>query len=112
MQTLSQQDFLNLVTSQMANQDPLNPQSNTEFISQMAQFSALEQSKSMQQEMQMVQANGLLGRMVALQDAQGNAVAGTVSAIQMQAGTPQIVVNGQVYDMSTVLSIGPATTNP
>jgi hypothetical protein len=54
----------------------------------------------------------MLGHVVALQDAQGNAVAGTVSAIQMQAGTPQIVVNGQAYDMSTVLSIGPATTNP
>lgn len=39
--TLSQNDFLTLLTAQLQNQDPLNPMDNTEFVSQMAQFSTV-----------------------------------------------------------------------
>ncbi|MEM6465456.1 MAG: flagellar hook capping FlgD N-terminal domain-containing protein, partial [Pseudomonadota bacterium] len=35
--------FLTLLTAQMRNQDPLNPQDSTEFVSQLASFSAVEQ---------------------------------------------------------------------
>jgi flagellar basal-body rod modification protein FlgD len=113
--TLNQDDFLKLVLAQLTNQDPLNPQKDTEFIAQMTQFSALEQSKSMQQDIaklqtdqQFLQANSMLGRVVTLQDDQGNLVNGIVTAIDVQAGTPQLVVNNQDYDLSTVLSIAPA----
>lgn len=36
--------FLNLLTAQLRNQDPLNPTDPTEFVSQLTQFSQLEQS--------------------------------------------------------------------
>ncbi|MEE4152947.1 MAG: flagellar hook capping FlgD N-terminal domain-containing protein [Erythrobacter sp.] len=39
---LTQADFLRLLTTQLANQDPLEPVSNEEMLSQMAQFSSLE----------------------------------------------------------------------
>ena len=38
---LDQSDFLKLMTTQMSNQDPFQPQSNTEMIAQMAQFSTV-----------------------------------------------------------------------
>ena len=37
--TLGQQDFLKLMTTQLQNQDPFKPTDNTEMIAQMAQFS-------------------------------------------------------------------------
>ena len=37
------QDFLQLLTTQLQNQDPLNPTDSTQFVSQLAQFSSLEQ---------------------------------------------------------------------
>jgi len=35
--------FLNLLVAQLQNQDPLNPTDSTQFVSQLAQFSELEQ---------------------------------------------------------------------
>jgi flagellar basal-body rod modification protein FlgD len=40
---MGQDTFLQLLTTQLQNQDPLNPQSNEEFVAQLAQFSSLEQ---------------------------------------------------------------------
>ncbi len=117
--TLGQDDFLKLVVAQLTSQDPLNPQKDTEFIAQMAQFSQLEQAKSMQTDIAalrsdqiFLQASSMLGRSVELRDAHGVLTRGTVSAIQLGAGAPMIVVNGQPRSLAEVVSISPATPDP
>jgi flagellar basal-body rod modification protein FlgD len=40
----SEQMFLQLLVAQLQNQDPLNPTDSTQFVSQLAQFSSLEQT--------------------------------------------------------------------
>lgn len=91
----------------MTSQDPLNPQTDNEFIAQIAQFSALEQSKAMQGDVAMLKANGLLGRNVELQVAPGLTLAGSVTAVQMEAGMPKLIVEGQQFDLDQVLTIAP-----
>ncbi len=48
------QTFLLLLVTQMRNQDPLNPQDPTEFVSQLAQFSSLEQLLGIRQSLQSI----------------------------------------------------------
>jgi len=114
IQTLGQNDFLQLLVTQMTSQDPLNPQKDTDFIAQMAQFSALEQSKTMQADMaqlrnqeQLVQANALIGQTVELEVAPDVMARGIVGAVQVDAGTPKLMVGGQSYDLSQVRLIAP-----
>ena len=48
---LGQEDFLKLLAIQFQSQDPMKPMEDTAFIAQMAQFTALDQSKSLLAEM-------------------------------------------------------------
>ena len=119
--TLGQADFLKLLVAQLSAQDPLNPVSNTDFAAQMAQFSTLQATQSMQTNLSAVQsglamleAGSLLGKTVNLKTSDGQAVTGVVSSVQYQAGSssPTVVVNGQTYSLSQVTSIAqtPAQT--
>ena len=115
VKTLSQDDFLKLLVVQMKSQDPLNPKQDTEFIAQMTQFSALEQSKAMQKDIaglrgdqELLQADALIGRSVTLYDGKAVVAAGVVSSVDVVDGTPKIVVNGKQYTMNQVLSISVA----
>ncbi len=44
--SLDQADFLRLLTTQLANQDPLEPTNNEQMLAQLAQFSALDATSS------------------------------------------------------------------
>src|SRR5258708_10471669 len=50
----NEQTFLKLFVAQLKNQDPLNPQDGTQFVAQLAQFSQLEQSLEMRQDLDAV----------------------------------------------------------
>lgn len=72
--TLGKDSFLQLLVTQMQNQNPLDPQDNSEFVAQLAQFSSLETMQNlstsvdaiggMYQSSQALQASSLVGRSV------------------------------------------------
>jgi flagellar basal-body rod modification protein FlgD len=116
---LSQNDFLQLLVTQMTSQDPLNPMTNQDMLTQMVQFSALQANTNLQSnltEMQssqaFLQASSLLGRVVGLQTGDTSFAQGIVTGVDVSSGVPQIVVNGAAYDLSQVLSVQPAAANP
>jgi flagellar basal-body rod modification protein FlgD len=116
-QALTQNDFLQLLVAQMQNQDPMNPQSDTDMASQMAQFTSLTQATNMSSSLSMLQANSLIGSTVIIQtDSQGDTTSGVVQSVQAGAassnGVPQIIVNGTAYNVSQVLAITPTPVSP
>jgi flagellar basal-body rod modification protein FlgD len=65
----SELDFYNLLTTQLTNQNPLEPVSETDFLGQMAQFSTVEQLENFTKnfsaassEQQWLEAQSFLGR--------------------------------------------------
>jgi flagellar basal-body rod modification protein FlgD len=110
-QALNQQDFLQLLVSQMENQDPMNPQSDTDMAAQMAQFTSLTQSSAMSASLAMMQANSLIGSTVTLQVDPKTTATGAVQGVVLQNGTPEILVNGTTYLLSQVTAVAPTTAS-
>jgi flagellar basal-body rod modification protein FlgD len=105
--TLNQNDFLQLLVAQMQNQNPLEPQSNSEMAAQMAQFTSLQQSSAMSSSLAMLQANSLIGNTVTLQVNSQTTANGVVQGVVLQGGTPKILVNGSLYDLNQVTTVTP-----
>jgi flagellar basal-body rod modification protein FlgD len=104
--TLGQNEFLKLLVTKMTSQDPMNPQGDAEFIAQMAQFSALEQSKQMTSDIAALTANGMIGREVTITEGK-ESFEGVVQSIAFDGGSPQVVVGGKQYALSRVSLITP-----
>ncbi len=107
---LDREDFLKILITQLTHQDPTQPMEDREFIAQMAQFSTLEQMVNMGDDIGRVSgliakshALGLLGRVVTL-TAGEEKVTGRVDQVQGHE-VPQILVNGKLYDFSSVDSV-------
>lgn len=54
--SLDKTAFLKLLVAQLKNQDPLQPQDNSEFVAQLAQFSSLEQTMGINDRLDMLSA--------------------------------------------------------
>ncbi|BCV20814.1 flagellar hook capping FlgD N-terminal domain-containing protein [Moorella sp. Hama-1] len=119
---LGKDDFLKLLAAQLENQDPLSPMSNTDFIAQMAQFSALEQMNNLndsfnrvQQELQAalaLQAVSLIGKEVTA-TVNEQTLQGTVEKVNLAGDGAVLTVNGQQVPLSAVTEVGPAApTSP
>src|SRR5208283_2595410 len=80
-QSLGQADFLKLLVTQMEAQDPLNPQSPTDFVAQLAQFSTLSASQGIQTGITTLQASNLIGSTVNVTASNGSQNSGTVTGV-------------------------------
>ena len=107
---LGKDDFLKLLITQLTNQDPTSPMEDTQFISQMAQFSSLEQMTNMNESFNKLagmisssQAASVLGRTVEV-DVGDTTAQGVVEATSF-GSEPQVMVNGMYYDMARIKAI-------
>lgn len=98
-QGLNLQDFMQVLMTQLTYQDPLKPMDNQEFLAQIAQFTALEQTQQLNANMQTLVSNqaaqqsvGLIGHTVSVTTASG-VQTGTVSRIDLSGATPQLTIS-------------------
>ena len=111
---LGQDDFLKLITVQLAKQDPMKPMEDTAFIAQMANFSALEAQNTLAKEMgylradtQMQAANSMLGREVTVATKDGE-IKGLVDSVTADTSNIFVNIGGQQYPFASVTSVKPA----
>lgn len=110
--TLDKDAFLQLLVAQMKYQDPLEPTSNTEYISQYATFSELEQMQNMSNTMELTRAANMVGQTVAVESVDSNGKStsdmGVVDYISYENGKAMIWVNGNSYTLDEVVEIADA----
>ena len=106
---LGKDQFLQLLVTQMQNQNPLEPASDTEWISQLANFSSLEAMQNMGDTMNGMSAMSMVGKYVDIvsKTDSGNNVKeqGYVDYVNVKDGKIQVSVNGKMYDSSTVVNV-------
>lgn len=113
---ISKDTFLKLLVTQMQYQDPLDPMDNGEYLSQLAQFSALEQMTEVADKMENVhslvenidtsvlvgQLTAMIGQTVqwATTDSEGKVTLheGTAKSVSISDGAPSLMVETQVKD--------------
>src|SRR5581483_4550315 len=114
---INQQDFLQLITAQMKDQNPLSPSDPTQFVTQlegMSQVSAMQSVQSSMQAQAIMSGTTLIGRSILAPGTQavlstGGAIGGAVTA---PAGTTQLTVAVQYSTGATVdtFNVKPADT--
>ncbi len=112
MKMLGQNEFLQLLVTQMRNQDPLSPMQDTEFIAQMAQFTSLEQSRQMRDDMKELkdregfqQAVGLMGQSVTVKVNEEETLTGVVSEVRVKGGEATLLINDKSYSLQNVIEV-------
>jgi flagellar basal-body rod modification protein FlgD len=111
VQGLGQDDFLKILLTQLTYQDPLKPLDNQQFIAQMAQFTALEQTRQLNTGMDSSlslqttnQAVSLISRTVEVSTVSGAKV-GQVTTVGFNSGSPVLTVKMSDGSLLTDLTL-------
>jgi flagellar basal-body rod modification protein FlgD len=114
---LSMDDLLKLLMTELSYQDPLKPVDNKDFLTQMAQFTSLDTTRQLNDNIQKLltsqslnQSVGLLGKTVDASTDNNGLVSGTVTALQLVSGDPEITVTTKAGDIITGVKISQLQT--
>lgn len=108
------EDFLNLMVAQLQNQDFMNPTDDTQFITQMAQFSTMQQMQELAEYSKTTYAMSLVGKEVTVAriNVSGDLkkVTGPVEKVTLAGGEYTITVDGKAYKLNEIMEVGMGQT--
>lgn len=124
---ISMDNFLTLFVTQLQNQNPLDPTDNSEFMSQLAQFSALEQEQQQTEYLsrmtsidtaslqldQLTMASAFIGKAITYSSDSNNneTLTGVVEGVKLEKdGTVSFIVNGESVPISNLIEVGETST--
>ena len=102
-----------MLTTQIANQDPLEPMKDTEFISQMANVASLENQQKFTQSFtefaesqNQVATQAYLGRKVTIETNSGERKSSVAEAVERSAdGQITVTVDGKAYPIANIVRV-------
>lgn len=111
--SMDKEAFLQLLVAQMKYQDPLQPTSNTEYISQYAQFSQVEQMQNMASSMDLQRASSLVGQEVYIKTTTSSGetklVQGRVDYVVYENNKAYLSIEEQLYSLDDLDTVADAT---
>jgi flagellar basal-body rod modification protein FlgD len=113
--TLDKMAFLKLLITQIQYQDPMSPMDDTQFVSQLAQFSSLEQMQELNSGFSTYanstvanQAYSLIGKWVDYADAKsGQVLTGRVNSVSFEDGQPKLAIGDASVDLANIVTVYP-----
>ena len=113
--TLGMDDFLQLLAAQFQNQDITNPTDNTEFISELAQFSSLQAMSQLAGYADRQYAASLVGKTVVVgqynQNGSYSEHQGVVESAYFSNDGSSVVIDGHAYNLSNVIQVVQGTSD-
>lgn len=93
---LDKNSFVKILAAQLANQDPTEPVDSTAFVSQLAQFTALEQMTNLNETMSYMSATNMVGKFVMTKyvDDNNQIISGTVLYVSRRGSETTVVLEG------------------
>ncbi|HEX2954900.1 MAG TPA: flagellar hook capping FlgD N-terminal domain-containing protein [Bacillota bacterium] len=109
------ESFLTLLTTELQNQDPTDPVSNTEYVSQLAQVASLQQLNTLSSSMDSSRAYGMLGKEVTYtvtnDSGTSTTATGSVQSVISKNNTTYLIVDGAQVALSAVTQVSNGTTS-
>lgn len=96
--------FLQLLVAEMQYQDPLEPTSNSEYVAELASFSQIEAIQSVQDNMQTLEANSLVGQYVIIKE-DNEYVSGKVDYVYNDSGDLYLAIGNKLYSIDNIDSV-------
>ncbi len=117
LQSLTVNDFTQMLVTELRNQDPTQPMSNTDLMNQVSQIQSIESNQQLTSTLQSValgqsiaSAGNLIGRTVTGLSATGSQVNGTVSSVSISNGSAILNVGNSTIPLNNVTQISPASS--
>ncbi len=112
--SVSENQFLNLLVTQLQNQDPTQPMDDSQFVSELAQFSSLQETTNLNTTMSgftstssLQTAASMIGASVTTSatDSSGNAIGGEVTSAATSNGVVNVVIGSNSVPLSDVTGV-------
>ncbi len=102
--------FMQILVAQMKYQDPLEPTSNTEYISQYATFTQVEQLSNMASAMSLSRASEMVGKTVTIkqtnpENGTSTEIQGVVDYVNYSGNKAYLNIGGVNYDIEDVIQV-------
>jgi flagellar basal-body rod modification protein FlgD len=109
-------DFINMMVTQLQNQDPLSPESNSDLLQQMSQIGQLQSStqlstdlKTMTLQSNIASASNMIGKQIDGLDSNGAPLSGQVTAVHVANNQVSLDLdNGKTVDLQNITDVAPA----
>ncbi|MCR4926206.1 MAG: hypothetical protein K5917_07950 [Clostridiales bacterium] len=106
---ISSEGFLQLLATQLTNQDCLNPTEDTQFIAQMAQFTSLQAMQEVSDSVRLQYGASLAGKTAYLSgmNSEGRSyeITGLIEAVNFSSDKTLIIINGSAYPITDLKEV-------
>jgi flagellar basal-body rod modification protein FlgD len=112
MNDLTMTDFIKMMTAELENQDPMDPMSNTDMLSQIGQIRSITSNDKLTSSIEALTlgqalstASSLIGKSITGNDMNDNQISGKVDKVTIEDGVTKLHVGSSQVTVASVISI-------